>query len=183
MILESHARVATDKLLRALEHDNADLDEYARSYLRHIAEAIEQQVRTGAADALGPYRERVRSLAFNVARNAQLQARLCRRELGAAELCAMSAVELITDAERTRRNAAAREGLRRATRNEWADAPRTSSHPCPRCASVDDVAFEHVGGTRDIRKAETWGGGGQANESDCLIRFGCLKCGHDWTSE
>ncbi|KAJ1620788.1 hypothetical protein T492DRAFT_560351, partial [Pavlovales sp. CCMP2436] len=126
------------------------------------------------------YRERVRSLAYNISRNPPLQAAVCRRELGATELCALSPAELATEEERVSRKRVSREQLRRSTRNEWADAPRVNKHPCPRCSSCEDVRYEHVGGTRDIGKAETWGGGGGANDTDNTIRFACQVCGHDW---
>lgn len=182
-ILISHQNAAVAKLVKALEEKNADIEHYARSYLRHIARSIERQVRQpgGKEETLGPYRERVRSLAFNIAKNRQLQAALCRRELDAPALCAMSAEALASEEERARRQLAAREQLRRVTRNEWADMPRTDRHPCPLCRSCI-VAYEHVSGARDNRKAETWGGG-NANENENAVRFGCQQCGHDWTGE
>lgn len=181
--MHGHEEAAVSKLVRALEEQNQDLEHYARCYLRYVASSIEQHVRQSSANALGPYRERVRSLAFNIARNRQLQGALCRREIGAPELCAMSAAELAPDEERARRQLAAREQMRRATRNEWADAPRTRRHPCPRCGSSEDVAYEHVHGARDNRKAETWGGGSANEHSESAIRFGCQSCGCDWTAE
>lgn len=183
-ILLGHREAAVNMLVRALEENNEDVDQYARSYMRHIACAIECQVRQPGSkeeEALGPYRERVRSLAFNIARNRQLQAAICRREVEAPDLCAMSAADLASTEQRARRQSAAAEQLRRVTRNEWAELPRTDRHPCPLCRSCD-VAYEHVSGARDNRKAETWGGG-MANENENAIRFGCQQCGHGWTKE
>lgn len=173
---------AIGKLERALEEGNAHIEEYARSYLRTIAAHIELEAHHLSRGVLAEYRQRVNSLAFNIARNKQLQASLCRRDVGAAELCAMRAADLATPEERAERERLARESLRASTRNAWSEMPRTRHHPCPRCSSRNAVAYEHVSAVRDIRKAETWGGG-SATETEHAIRFNCGGCGHEWQSD
>lgn len=175
-------RNARAMLKRALEDRNPHIDQYADGYLHRIASLVE----IGAFKATAPhatvaaYRDLVRKLASNLARNRKLQAALCRRDISGDELSKMTDDELATDVELEQRRRHVDLHRTRTTRNAWAECARTTDHPCPQCRSGADIAYVHVSGVRDIRKAETWGGG-LSMESETTTRLHCLGCQHEWT--
>jgi len=171
-------------LKRALEQNNPHLEEYAEQYLLRIACDIEGAAlrRTDPPGALATYRNRVRTLASNIARNRDLQASLCRRDVDDACVCSLDPADLASAEEQGRRKLLREKHIRNVTRSAWAESSRTKHHPCPRCHSREDVAYAHVSGARDVRKAETWGGGLSA-DTEVVVRLACGQCGHEWKDD
>ena len=170
-------RTAEQLLLRALEENNPDLAEYPRAHMARLAAALAAALSSVA----GPraYASRVRSVAYNLrSHNHELRRRVCAELVAPAEVAAMPAASLATDALRQEREETAVRKRKGVTQRPDEGGTRAAA-TCPSCGGRDQVRALPASGQRDIRKAEVWGG--PADEAPTLLR--CSGCGESWHVE
>lgn len=131
----------------------------------------------GTGTVSAEYRQRARALlaALRDPRNTGLRQQLFGGELQPLRLVQLDAAELAPD----------------TVQAEWADLQHAADaaatlrdaytaeadKPCPHCGVTGGLAYQHISGLRDIRKAEIWGGSGA---DEVKIAYRCDRCGKTW---
>lgn len=126
------------------------------------------------------YARGARTLASALRRDAVLRAALLGGSLSPAALVASPSAALAPPAVRAATAAAEAKSLAgRVLPGAFENGAKTGDHVCPVCGAADALAVR-VGGTRDIRKAETWGTA--AAEDAPGLRLSCTLCTHEWSA-
>ena len=131
-------RTAEQLLLRALEENNPDLAEYPRAHMARLAAALAAALSSVA----GPraYASRVRSVAYNLrSHNHELRRRVCAELVAPAEVAAMPAASLATDALRQEREETAvrkRKGVTQRPDEGGTRAATSSAATCGRSTTT-----------------------------------------------
>jgi len=137
-----------------------------------VARAIEEAVR---ARGRATYRADVRRLTANLKRNATLARDVRAGVVDAETLVAMSTLDLATEEAKEARARMLDAATRRRTRKQFDDGINSEAYTCPQCSN-NECKYVMLSDTRDIRKAEIWGGGDEA----CLALVQCQRCQFEW---
>ena len=137
-----------------------------------VARAIEEAAR---ARGRATYASHVRRLVANLKRNATLARDVRCGRVDAETLVAMSTLDLATEEAKLERERMVDALTRRRTRRHFDDGVNTEAYTCSQCKNTE-CKYVMLSDTRDIRKAEIWGGGDEA----CLALVQCQRCQFEW---
>ena len=144
-----------------------------------LAVEIESMMLLVCGSQLGTaYRQRLRSLLFNMRRNPTLTHRLLRGTLTAYQLSQLSEEELADPQTQAEREALKAENLS-AAMSRTAQRMETHDFKCPQCGS-NQCSTRVIREERDISKADTWG---SKQGAGSVIDILCQQCKHTWTKE
>lgn len=161
----------------------APADAFAPSIHVHtfpnLAVEIESLMLVASSSQLGTvYRQRIRSLLFNMRRNPSLTHRLLRGTLTAYQLSRLSEEGLASPETQAERESTKAENLTAAIARA-AQRTDTRDYKCHACGG-NDCSTRIIREERDISKADTWG---SKQGAGSVIDIQCNQCKHAWTKE
>ena len=169
------AEKGAESELRGEEEEEEEEDEHAL-----LASDIEQHLfehhRQSASTA---YRQHSRSLIFALVHNVSLTASLLSLSLSPLQLITMPSQQLASHQRQQQREQEQQE-MRRDLVLKGTEGYRSDEWQCEGCGSRETECWV-LKETRDLRKVEVWGGGGDETHSLLLIR--CCHCKRDWKRE
>ena len=143
--------------------------------LLDVATSIEDAVYSQFPSSL--YKQKIRFLVANLQRNELLRTKVRAGTIQAIDLIQMTDEEFMTDAMRVKIESIRRRMDKRSERAVFADGIESDSYICKECKNRK-TKFIHLSDTRDVRKAETWGGSSADDESKVMVV--CMECKHEW---
>jgi hypothetical protein len=147
--------------------------------LSALATSIESSLLHAAAGELGvAYRQRVRSILFNLRQNASLTHRLVRGDLTPYGLSLMSDKELAPPETQAERSSSRAASLSASIAKSASRLP-TREYRCRLCGS-DSCSTRVLREDRGAAKADTWG---SKQGAGSVIDIRCDQCQHTWTKE
>ena len=171
------ARKAAPLLLRAIEKDFPQLDEYTTEYLTCVAHRIAQHLGKTHTKNQKAFAAAVRTLCYNLPQphNLDKKIKICANLLPISVVSADSAF-WVSPETRARELERAERKRKQCIVDQRSAATRISTKPCSACGATEAWAFYST--RRTSHKADTWGS--KDHEDSMSARLECTGCAKQW---